>query len=43
MKFEPRRNLFFEFYTERGMRDKPDIPNFWVMPSVDVASLAVRN
>lgn len=43
MKFEPRRNLFFVFYTERGMNDQSGIPNFWVMPSVDVALLAVRN
>lgn len=43
MQFEPRRNLFFVFYTERGLNEEPGTPNFWIMPSMVVASLSIRN
>lgn len=36
MDFQPRRNLYFIFYTEKN-------DSFWTMPSRDVARLAVRN
>lgn len=43
MQFEPRRNLYFIFYTERGMQGEAEVSNFWIMPSETVARLAVRN
>jgi hypothetical protein len=43
MQFEPRRNLYFIFYTERGMQGEAGVSNFWIMPSETVAQFAVRN
>ena len=36
MKFEPRPNLFFIFYTEKKR-------TFWVFPSLDLAELCYQN
>ena len=43
MRFKPRRNLFFIFYAERGLRGGTEGYSIWVMPSKAVARLSHKN